>query len=341
MKKLFLTIVCALYAIVLLNAQGNSYKDIRLTYLWDVTLSMKGYPPGGDNPDIYDKVVTAMIKDIEAVTNERTEIVVVPFQDSQYCEVWKEYATPQGKANLKSKIKAYKNDNVTNTNISAPLQYAIDEIFTTDKIDIMKLMTDGVDNVDPNRLKHILDNWCRIAKSKDVYGYYILLTNAAKENGDLIIKLKEICNFETVDVSDGDMSGIGEIRQLNVSATKGTGLVINVRDEYNEPKSIKFSSYGGDVNPGYQIHFKTEENPYIEIDEVVTMDSNYSFELHPKFKLPKSQMMAMEWESYSDIVLNMEPVSVDGEHKYTRLLDESTRVQLINKPEKTVSFYVL
>lgn len=165
MKKIFLTIVCALYAMVLLSAQGNSYKDIRLTYLWDVTLSMKGY---NGSPNIYDKVVIAMIKDIESVTNERTEIVVVPFQDSKYCEVWKEFATPEGKANLKSKIKAYKNDNVTNTNISAPLQYAIDEIFTTDKIDIMKLMTDGVDNVDPNQLKHILDNWCQIAKSKDV-----------------------------------------------------------------------------------------------------------------------------------------------------------------------------
>lgn len=338
MKKLFLTIVCALYAMALLSAQGNSYKDIRLTYLWDVTLSMKGC---NGSPNIYDKVVTAMIKDIESITNERTEIVVVPFQNSKYCDVWKEFATPQGKANLKSKIKAYKNDNVTNTNISAPLQYAIDEIFTTDKIDIMKLMTDGVDNVDPNKLKHILDNWCQIAKSKDVYGYYILLTDAAKENGDLIIKLKEICNFETVDLSDGDMSGIGDIRQLNVSATKGIGLVINVRDEYGEPKSVKFSSYGGDVQPGYKVHFKTEDNHYIEIDEVVTMDENYSFEVYPKFKRSKSDMMAMSWESYNDITLQMTPVSTDGPHKNTRLLDESTRVQLINKPEKTVSFYVL
>ena len=338
MKRLFLTIVCAIYAITLVSAQGNSYKDIRLTYLWDVTLSMKGY---NGSPNIYDKVVTAMVKDIESVTNERTEIVVVPFQNSKYCEVWREYATPQGIANLKSKIKSYNNTNVTNTNISAPLQYAIDDIFTTDKIDIMKLMTDGVDNVDPNKLKYILDNWCKIAKSKDVYGYYILLTAAAKENDELIIKLKEICNFETVDVSEGDMSGIGEIRQLNVSETKRVGLVINVRDEYNKPKTVKFSSYGGDVQPGYQIHFKTEDNPYVEIDEVVTMDSNYSFEVHPKFKLPQSQMMAMPWESYSNIVLNMEPVSVDGDHKYTRLLDKSTRVQLINKPEKTVSFYVL
>lgn len=121
--------MCALYATVLLNAQGNSYKDIRLTYLWDVTLSMKGY---NGSHNIYDKVVSAMIKDIESVTNERTEIVVVPFQNTKYCEMWKEYATPQGIANLKSKIKAYKNTDITNTNISAPLQYAIDEIFTTD-----------------------------------------------------------------------------------------------------------------------------------------------------------------------------------------------------------------
>ena len=329
---------CLIFALIAGTARGDSYKDIRMTYLWDVTLSMKGY---NGSPNIYDKVVTAMIKDIESITNERTEIVVVPFQNSKYCDVWKEFATPQGKANLKSKIKAYKNDNITNTNISAPLQYAIDEIFTTDKIDIMKLMTDGVDNVDPNKLKHILDNWCQIAKSKDVYGYYILLTDAAKENGDLIIKLKEICNFETVDLSDGDMSGIGDIRQLNVSATKGIGLVISVRDEYGEPKSVKFSSYGGDVQPGYQVHFKTEDNPYIEIDEVVTMDENYSFEAHPKFKRSKSDMMAMSWESYNDITLQMTPVSTDGPHKNTRLLDESTRVQLINKPEKTVSFYVL
>ena len=53
------------------------------------------------------------------------------------------------------------------------------------------------------------------------------------------------------------------------------------------------------------------------------------------------QHYAEGWESYNDITLQMTPVSTDGPHKNTRLLDESTRVQLINKPEKTVSFYVL
>ena len=97
---------CLIFALIAGTARGDSYKDIRMTYLWDVTLSMKGY---NGSPNIYDKVVTAMIKDIESITNERTEIVVVPFQNSKYCDVWKEFATPQGKANLKSKIKAYKN----------------------------------------------------------------------------------------------------------------------------------------------------------------------------------------------------------------------------------------
>lgn len=338
MRNIFITIVCAIFAIASLSAQSNSFKDIRLTYLWDVTLSMKGY---NGSPNVYSDVVKAMIKDIESITNERTEIVVVPFQDSRYCDVWREHATPQGIANLKSKIKAYNNKNITNTNISAPLQYAIDEIFSTDRIDIMKLMTDGVDNVNPQKLRHILDNWCEIAKAKDVYGYYILLTKAAKGNEDLNFQLKEICNFETIDVSDGDMSGIGDIRQLNVISANGTGLMINVRDDYNKPRPIKFSLYGGDIQQGYQVHFKTEDNPYIVIDETVTMDGNCSFEVHPKFKLSKSEMMAQDWESHSDIMLEMTPVSVDGPHKNTRLLDSSTKVLLINKHEKSVSFYVL
>ena len=83
-------------------AQGK-FKDVRQTYLWDVTLSMKGF---NGAPDIYDQVVDVMIKDINSVTNERTEIVVVPFQDSKYCEVWREMATTAGKKALAERIRA-------------------------------------------------------------------------------------------------------------------------------------------------------------------------------------------------------------------------------------------
>lgn len=338
MTKTIISFVCLLLAATFVDAQSNAYKDKRLTYLWDVTLSMKGY---NGSPDIYDEVVKAMVRDIESETNDKTEIVVVPFQDSRYCEVWREYATPEGIGNLKAKIKAYKNEKITKTNISAPLQYAIDEIFTTDKIDIMKLMTDGADNVDPARLSYILEHWCQIAKSKDVYGYYILLTEAAKGNDDLIFQLEEICNFEVIEVENGDMSAINEIRQLNVKQSdERIGLSINIRDEYNVAKTLRFTSHGSNWAPGYKIHVKTSDNPYLDVDEVVEVKSDLSAEIHPKFKLSKSGMMAQEWEEYDDIVLEMTPIQGEGAHKYTRLLDQYTRVKLINKPEKTVSFYV-
>ena len=92
MKKFLLGFVILMLSIGL-RAQGQ-FKDVRQTYLWDVTLSMKGY---NGAPDIYDQVVDVMIKDIRSITDERTEIVVVPFQDTKYCEVWRESATPEGK----------------------------------------------------------------------------------------------------------------------------------------------------------------------------------------------------------------------------------------------------
>ena len=201
-------------------------------------------------------------------------------------------------------------------------------------------MTDGFDNVDPPKFKYLLENWCNVAKSKDVYGYYILLTDIASEKNDIVYQVEELCQFEIFDVS-GDISMINTIRQVNISQIGGVAMSINVRDEYNAPKAIKFKSYSGNVEPGYMVHFKTLNNPYIEIDEVAEMGSDMSFELHPQFKTSKSNIMAEQWTEYSGIVLEMTPVSTEGEHRYTRLLDRLTKIQLINKPEKTVSFYVL
>ena len=97
------------------SAQGQ-FKDVRQTYLWDVTLSMKGY---NGAPDIYSKVVDVMVKDIESITDERTEIVVIPFQDTQYCEVWREFATPQGKAAIIPGSKQLQGAQVVATDLRA------------------------------------------------------------------------------------------------------------------------------------------------------------------------------------------------------------------------------
>ena len=317
----------------------GQFKEVRQTYLWDVTLSMKGY---NGSPDIYDKVVDVMVEDIQSISDERTEIVVIPFQH-KVLEVWREYATEEGKAAIIRRVKNYKNDNVTGTNISSPLQYVIDNVFTPDKIDIMKLMTDGNDNVNPDKLNEILANWCEMAKRKDVYGYYILLTDAAK-NGDLSLVLKGICNFEEIDVSKM-LEGIADIRQIN--NTWKEGILINIRDEYNKPKRLAFKVYAGDGNipEGFKIRFKTQSNEYVEIDEVAEMQQDNTLEIHPRFLKPQADLISElpTRYAYSDIVLEYEPtpeMAQDPKFAFTRIVDKECAVLLENIPVKTVKIYV-
>ena len=103
--RLFAIIVLVLSGCSLLFAQSGNVKDIRQTYLWDVTLSMQGKAPGA--PNIWEQVKTAIITDIQQISDDRTEIVVVPFQHKALDE-WRQPATEAGKAALIAKIKAYK-----------------------------------------------------------------------------------------------------------------------------------------------------------------------------------------------------------------------------------------
>lgn len=335
--KRILSALLVLLSSVVLFAQG-AFKDVRQTYLWDVTLSMKGY---NGAPNIYKDVVDIMVKDIQSIDNERTEIVVIPFQNTEKCDVWRAYATPAGKKELIGKIRAYKNDNVTNTCISKPLEYVLRDVFSPDKIDIMKLMTDGVDNVDPKRLEDVLSRWCELTRGLDAYGYYILLTNSAVDE-KLRLQLRGICNFEEIDASS-DLSSIAEIVQ--VKALFAQGVRINIRDEYNKPKRLEFTQYMGKTAPaGYQIHFRTSPNPYVEIDETVELRPDLSVELHPRWLKSQQQLieeLPIEYP-YSDITLEYDATEAmqSGKFAFTRLVDKECPLQLINKPEKTVRIYV-
>ena len=332
MKKLF---ICLLLTILVGTAMAqNHFKDMRRTYLWDVTLSMKGY---GGAPNIYEAVVDVIVRDIEAITDQRIEIVVVPFQNTAYCDVWRTMATPQGKKDIISKIRNYNNATVTGTCISAPLEYAINNIFTTDRIDIMYLMTDGNDNVNPAKLNAIMNRWCQIAEEKDVYGYYILLTDAAR-NGDLSIKLKGICRFKEID-ANGNLAGINSIAQE--SARFAEGIFINIRDEYKKPKRLEFVQYLGTEAPeGFKIHFRTRPNPYVHIDETATMRADNSVELHPQFLMSQDSLKVLLPELSADslIWLDYQPTSdmAAGQFAFTRLIDSQCQIFLVNKPEKTV-----
>ena len=337
MKKIALILLLLLSQLSAFAA-GNMFKDIRQIYLWDVTLSMKGY---GGNPDIYDKVLSVMIKDIESIDNDRTEIVVIAFQDTEYCQIWRTLASENEKQQLIEDLKNYNNDEVTNTCLSAPLKYVMNSVLSGDKIDILKIMTDGNDNVNFPEFGRCLDKWCDISNTKDAYGYYILLTKNAKDE-KTIVRMKNICNFEVID-AEHDLDGINKIRQLNLESGE-TGIPVNIRDEYNKPKRVKFIVYGGDgrVKPGFKIKFQTEENPYIDIDEECELAEDNTVILHPKFKMSQEDLKASLTAAFENVNLYLDPSEEmqDGDHSFVRIVNKMTKVTLINKPEKTVKIYV-
>lgn len=77
MMKRIVTSFIALICFSLAFAQSGNVKDVRQTYLWDVTLPMQGKAPGC--PNIWEQVKEAIITDIQQISDDRTEIVVIPF----------------------------------------------------------------------------------------------------------------------------------------------------------------------------------------------------------------------------------------------------------------------
>lgn len=322
---LLLVVFLCLDLIGFSQMQSRHFKDERRTYLWDVTLSMKGY---NGAPDIYDTVVDALIKDIQQISNPRTEIVVIPFQDSPYCEIWRANATPDGKRDLIRKIKEYSNDTITNTNIALPLKYVMDNVFTEDRIDVLKLMTDGKTQT-RDQLDRVLNGWCDVAQAKDAYGFYIILTSAAWDEC-VVKKLNDICRFEAITGTK-----IDEI----VSIFPVESVSLNLRDDFNKPLTIKLTPNDGSSIPdNFKLHVRCEENPYVAIDEWATVADN-RITIQPRFLKSQAELLKTVRQNPTE-VFRLQLESNAELFPLTRLLSDVVYLELINKPEKTLKFDV-
>ena len=81
MKKILLFFALMIIFSSAIFAQDKTTRKI---YLWDVTLSMKGYENGtyytnDPSKNIYDNVLEWLVRDIKKVTDPQTEIYVFPF----------------------------------------------------------------------------------------------------------------------------------------------------------------------------------------------------------------------------------------------------------------------
>lgn len=342
MKRLLVAVI-ALASFVPSFAQSGNVKDVRQTYLWDVTLSMQGKAPGA--PDIWKQVKEAIITDIQQISDDRTEIVVIPFQHKALDE-WRESATAAGKAKLIAKIKAYEiplfdfgGRKTTMTCLYEPLQYVVDKVLNADKVDILKLMTDGIPDEHQAEYEDLLGRWCQIAREKDAYGFYIMLTSQAAAGKTVLEKLRP-CHFDAVDVAE-----LGGTNVSLLMLTAQENIAFNVREDYGKEITVKFAhNGGGSFQQGYNVHVYSYENPYIQVDQVVELRENYTVSVKVRYLMSRQEMMDMlPRDENEKAFLQAEPAEGMDRLPYlmTRILESPTSVEMINKPEKTVKFHVL
>ena len=309
-------------------AQQNQFKNERRIYLWDVTLSMKGY---GGSPDIYDKVVAALEKDINSICDEHTEIWVLPFQTS-VLEKWTERATVAGKKNLISKIKAYNNEQITYTNIASPMEYAMYNLMTPDKRNVLILLTDGVHN-DPKcskkKLYDLISNWCAFAEKNDAHAFYVMLTEFAQDE-ELEKVIDETCR----------MKKCGGVVFTFVEFIPQSNYKYNIKDDEGKDVTLRFDCKKRiEIPSGLKIRCYSEPNPYIEVDESVAIE-NGTIKISVKHKQSYDSLKAkLPRDTNKKIMLYFE---VEDPEKYplVQLLNSKCCMELINKPEKTLRVYV-
>ena len=330
-----LFLLCVL-GIVSLNAMAQQihFKNERRIYLWDVTLSMKGYQ--NKTPDIYDKVITALEKDINSILDSQTEICVLPFQ-TKILERWNVKATAEGKKELIGMIKKFNNNDVTNTNITIPMTEVMTTLIDENKRNVLILLTDGNQNASGYTLETLLDvvrKWCTFAEQHDAYAFYVMLTQFAT-NEKLIEAIDGTCRMHKILPKDN-----GDIEINFVELLPQDNYKYNIKDDAGKKLAINIDCKKRVTIPeNLRVHCYCENNPYIEIDQIVDI-KNGQMLLDLKQKQSYDSLKhILPQDNNEKIRLNFE---IENKELYplVSLLNEECCLELINKPEKILKVYV-
>lgn len=326
-RLLLLLIICAMF--VNMMAQQSRFKNERRIYLWDVTLSMKGYQER--TPDIYDKVITALEKDINSIIDEQTEVWVLPFQ-TKILEKWNVKATIAGKKEIIGKIKTFDNKDVTNTNITVPMTEVMNSLIKPDKRNVLILLTDGEQNAKNYPLETLLDvirKWCDFAEKNDAYAFYVMLTQFAK-NDRLIEAIDGACRMYKGEGTDFNF----------VELLPQDNIKYNIKDDMGKKISLKVDCKKRVTIPeDLKIRCYCEPNPYVDVDQAtIVKNGMIELELKPKQNY-NSLKQVLPIDTNEKIILHFD-VENEDLHPLVSLLNKECSLELINKPEKILKVYV-
>lgn len=334
MKKIILFIIALLFYSSI-TAQS---KNERRIYLWDVSLSMKGRAKQADGkptPNIYDDVVKALCESVNNLLNENTEIIVLPFYNGidESGKTGPLKATKEGKSKITDKIRNYSNNKVDYTNICGAVTDVMNHYLDSDKRNIVFLFTDGQQEIPWNKpLPDVLREW-NFKASADDYFLYVMLTQDAK-------------NAEIVEVFDSIPNGdvIQDAGNYNIIDIEPVGFVTyNIKDDKDKLKVVSVKQKQSDVLPSnIQIRVQSE-TPYFTINEVATLKNN-EVKFGIKFKQSFDKLRHSLPEK-SDYIIYMELANADEIKAQTKgsiikLYPKEIKIELINKPEKTLRIHV-
>lgn len=272
MKISMLTIAaCLLFAV---SGSSQNFKKEKRIYLLDITKSMFGLE---GTPDIFDEVRQALYDGIENIENPETIITIIPFQGTNtYTQEklpnWTFTLNDGILKDVKKMIDSYTLKTVPghNTDIYSALKKG-QEAIDPDRLNYIYLLTDGAQSKKGSTVKFnnqdlilLLNGWCNLAQKKDVNLFYVMLTEAAK-NEKIIEIVKKQCNAFVVD------DATGKIIYLRPTSSE---LRVNLLDN---PQRIEIELLANDwsyIKSDIKIKAKLSSNSLFELEEeAVSIDN--------------------------------------------------------------------
>jgi hypothetical protein len=266
MKLNILTIIACLFFAV--SSSSQNFKKEKRIYLLDITKSMFGL---AGTPNIFDEVRNALYEGIENIDNPETLITIIPFQGTDTnTQKWTFTLNDGAFKDIKKIINSYTIVTVPghNTDIYSALKKGQD-VIDPNRLNYIYLLTDGGQSpkgpsvkFDNKDLINLLNEWCVWAKGKDSNLFYVLLTDAAK-NENVYGIVEEQCNAFNV-------SGLN----VNIVFLRPTSseLIINLLDKPRELEIELSANDWGYINSGIEITVKLNSNSLFELEhEVVSI----------------------------------------------------------------------
>ncbi len=304
MKKALISLLAVAISLV---TNGQILKERRVYYL-DCSYSMVS--PNG----IWEKVKSSLIEAINDVSDQTTELIVIPFalDSNGTTKVFSNVATEKGKATLVNQINTIVPNNTSMTYLGIPMNDFMNNRIAPARVTYMFFMTDGQNEQKPDPMPGLLSSWGQKYGDKNIFGFYVVLDQAAKNPtySKIIAKQPHLWEVKTADVN------VNLIRLDNKA-------VFNAKAD----KYIDLTVYGNDKGVKYTASFN-ETVPY-KVDKVIR--ENKKLRVYVSCKAGQTPTASQSCTL---------KIKANGLGKYDFLVTESITVTCECKPERVLKIKV-